>query len=58
MEGSGTNMQTLSAYNINGVGMVKGRKIAYREILTPYLNSDAAYADAREALDLAPHQYL
>jgi hypothetical protein len=46
--GSGTNTELSSAYNVNGVGMVKGRKIAYRG-LTRYLNSDATYADAREA---------
>jgi Zn-dependent metalloprotease len=46
--GSGTNTELSSAYNVNGVGMVKGRKIAYRT-LTRYLNADAAYADARAA---------
>ena len=44
--GSGTNLELGSTYNVAGLGMVKGRKIAYRT-LTRYLNSDAAYADAR-----------
>ena len=44
--GSGVNAELSSAYNVAGIGMVKGRKIAYRT-LTRYLYSDAAYADAR-----------
>ena len=44
--GTGTNAELGSAYNVVGVGMVKGRKIAYRT-LTRYLTSASAFVDAR-----------
>ena len=44
--GIGTNAELGSAYNVNGVGMVKGRTIAYRT-LTRYLTSASAFVDAR-----------
>jgi hypothetical protein len=44
--GSGTNSELGSAYNVNGVGLEKGRRIAYRT-LTQYLTSSSAYTDAR-----------
>ncbi len=44
--GTGTNAELSSAYNVAGVGMVKGRNIAYRT-LTRYLTSASAFVDAR-----------
>ena len=46
--GSGINTDLNSAYSVAGIGMVKGRNLAYRT-LTRYLNSDADYSDARAA---------
>lgn len=46
--GTGTNTELGSAYTVTGVGMAKGRAIAYRS-LTQYLTSAATFPDARAA---------
>ncbi len=45
---TGTNTELGSSYNVPGIGLTKAGKIVYRS-LTRYLNSAAAYADARNA---------
>jgi Zn-dependent metalloprotease len=45
--GTGTNSETNVQYSINGIGIQKSGKIAYRT-LTRYLNSNSDYEDARE----------
>lgn len=44
---TGTNSETNVQYSINGIGIQKSGKIAYRT-LTRYLNSNSGYEDARE----------
>ncbi|HEX3035961.1 MAG TPA: M4 family metallopeptidase [Thermodesulfobacteriota bacterium] len=44
---TGTNSENNIQYSINGLGIQKARKIAYRT-LTAYLNPDSDYRDARE----------
>lgn len=45
--GTGTNSETGTQYSINGIGIEKARKVAYRT-LTTYLNSNSDYKGARE----------
>ncbi len=45
---TGTNTELGSSYNVPGIGLTKAGRIVYRS-LTRYLNSAAAYADARNA---------
>jgi Zn-dependent metalloprotease len=45
--GSGTNPETSQAFTVNGIGIEKARRIAYRS-LTRYLTSGSGYIAARD----------
>lgn len=45
--GSGTNVELGTPYSVGGIGLTKGRNLAYRT-LTRYLVSGSDYVDARE----------
>ena len=45
--GNGTNVETGQTYNINGIGIAKAQRIAYRT-LTRYLVSSSDYVAARD----------
>lgn len=45
--GSGTNAELSTPYSVGGIGLTKGRNLAYRS-LTRYLVSSSDYVDARE----------
>jgi hypothetical protein len=46
--GNGTNVETGQTYNINGIGIAKAQRIAYRT-LTRYLVSSSDYVAARDS---------